>query len=79
MKSIAWSDTTKVLGGMSRRSDPAALGPKSLRTPSSFIAQTFARYGTRCGGNSWSFPCRGRNATRRSPIVPIVIAALGAP
>ena len=64
---------------MSRRSDPAALGPNRRVTPRSFIAQTLARYGTRCGGNSWSLPCRGRNATRRSPIVPIVIGALGGP
>jgi len=49
---MAWSETTNVFGAMSRRSDPAALGPNRRVTPSSFIAQTFARYGTRCGGNS---------------------------
>ncbi len=64
---------------MSRRSDPAADGPKSLVTPSSFIAHTFARYGTSCGGNSWSRPCRGMNATRRPSIVPTVTGAAGLP
>ena len=47
------------------------------RTPSSFMAQTFARYGIACGGSSWSRPWRGRKATRLPPTSPIVNGADG--
>ena len=49
------------------------------RTPSSLMAQTFARYGIACGGSSCFRPCRGRNATRRPPTSPIVKGADGFP
>ena len=49
------------------------------RTPSSFIAQTFARYGICAGGSSCVGPCRGRNATRLPPTSPIVNGPDGFP
>ncbi len=49
------------------------------RTPSSFIAHRFARYGICAGGSSWSRPWRGRNATRLPPISPIANGADGFP
>ena len=36
-------------------------------TPNARIAQTFARYGTPCGGIVCRRPWRGRNATERPP------------
>ena len=48
-------------------------------TPSSFRAQTLARLGTMCGGNWCLTPCRGTNATERSPTFPMVIGPLGSP
>jgi hypothetical protein len=49
------------------------------RTPSSFIAQTFALNGIACGGSSWFKPWRGRNATLPPPMSPIVKGADGFP
>src|SRR4051812_8598223 len=79
VKSIAWFDTTNVFGAISRRSDPAALGPNSRATPSSFIAHTLARYGTRCGGESGAFPRRGREAPRRPPTLSVGVGGPGGP
>src|SRR5205807_1682310 len=51
----------------------------SRRTPSSRIAQTFARYGILCGGSSCRRPWRGRNATCVPSISPTTIGAEGFP
>ena len=79
VRSTNWSHTTKSPGWMCGCSEPAANGPSSARTPSSFIAHTFARYGTVCGGNWWRAPWRGMKATRVSPSVPITTGAAGSP
>ena len=49
------------------------------RTPSAFIAQTFALYGIACGGSSWFRPWRGKKATLFPPMPPIVKGADGFP
>ena len=49
------------------------------RTPSSFIPQTFARYGIACGGSSWLRPWRGRKATRLPSSSPSTNGAEGLP
>ena len=74
-----WSVTTNSPSPISALSEPDALGPMIRRTPSSFIAQTFARYGICAGGSSWFGPWRGRNATLRPPISPIVNGPDGFP
>src|ERR1700730_18141381 len=60
-------------------SEPTALGAITCRTPSERSAHMFARYGMRCGGNRWSRPCRGRNATRRPATSPTLTGSLGGP
>ena len=60
-------------------SAPEAFGPMILRTPSSFIAHTFARYGIACGGSSCLRPWRGRNATWLPSISPTTNGAEGLP
>src|SRR5207248_2521102 len=67
VRSISWSQTTSSPGWMSARSEPAANGPITRRTPSWRRAHRLAREFTRWGGYSWCWPWRGRKATVRSP------------
>jgi hypothetical protein len=77
--STSWSGRTNAPGPSSRRRPPTAHGASTWRTPISRRAHRLARYGMRWGGNRWSRPCRGRNATRRPPMSAIVIGSDGCP
>ena len=66
-------------GPKSGVSEPTALGAMICRTPTDRSAHMLARKGILCGGNRWSRPCRGRNATRLPPISPITSGSLGGP
>ena len=54
-------------------SAPTAHGREDLADAEGAQRPQVGAVGMRCGGKRWSRPCRGRNATRRSPTSPTVI------